>query len=73
MDTTVNKLVFGNGWLFLLNLIPFVGYVLPCVVEFKLAKAFGKGTGFAILSLFFSPITRMILAFGDSEYVGPMR
>lgn len=67
------KLVFGNGWLFLLNLIPFVGYVLPCVVEFKLAKAFGKGTGFAILSLFFSPITRMILAFGDSEYVGPMR
>ena len=25
------KLVFGNGWLFLLNLIPFVGYVMPIV------------------------------------------
>ena len=67
------KLVFGNGWLFLLNLIPFVGYVMPCVLEWKLAKVFGKGTGFALLSLFFSPITRMILGFGDSEYVGPLR
>lgn len=67
------KLVFGNGWLFLLNLIPFVGYVMPCVLEFKLAKAFGKSTGFAILSLFFSPITRLMLGFGDCEYIGPLR
>lgn len=67
------KLVFGNGWLFLLNLIPFVGYVLPCVLEFKLAKVFGKSTGFAILSLFFSPITRLMLGFGNCEYIGPLR
>ena len=67
------KLVFGNGWLFLLNLIPFVGYVMPIVLEVKLAKVFGKGTGFAILSVFFSPITRLILGFGDAEYVGPLR
>ena len=67
------KLVFGNGWLFLLNLIPFVGYVMPFVLEWKLAKVFGKGSGFALLSLFFSPITRLILGFGDAEYVGPLR
>lgn len=67
------KLVFGNGWLFLLNLIPVVGYVMPFVLEWKLAKVFGKGSGFALLSLFFSPITRLILGFGDAEYVGPLR
>lgn len=66
------KLVFGNGWLFLLNLIPFVGYVMPFILEWKLAKVFGKGTGFAVLSLFFSPITRLILGFGDAEYAGPL-
>lgn len=66
------KIVFGNGWLFLLQLIPLVGYVMPFVLEWKLAKVFGKGTGFAILSLFFSPITRMILGFGSSEYTGPV-
>lgn len=67
------ELVFGNGWLFLLNLVPFVGYVLPLIFEFKLAKVFGKGTGFAILSMFFSPITRLIIAFGDCEYERPMQ
>lgn len=65
------KLVFGNGWLFLLNLIPFVGYIMPCIMEFKLARVFGKSIGFAILSILFSPITRMILGFGSAEYVGP--
>ena len=67
------KLVFGNGWLFLLQLVPVVGYVMPFVLEWKLAKVFGKGTGFAVLSLFFSPVTRLILGFGDAEYVGPLR
>ena len=67
----LSKLVFGNGWLFLLTLIPFVGYVMPFVLEWKLAKVFGKGTGFAVLSLFFSPITRLILGFGSDQYVGP--
>lgn len=66
------KLVFGNGWLFLLQLVPVVGYVMPFVLEFKLAKVFGKGTGFAVLSLFFSPITRLILGFGSAEYEGPL-
>lgn len=66
------KLVFGNGWLFLLNFLPLVGYILPCVLAFKLAKVFDKDTGFAILSIFFSPITHLILAFGDSKYNGPL-
>ena len=38
----------------------------------KLAKAFGKGTGFGLGLLFFAPICYPILAFSkDTEYLGP--
>ena len=43
-------------------------YIYPCI---KLAKAFGKGTGFGILTFFFSFIGMPILCFGDAEYLGP--
>ena len=43
-------------------------YIYPCI---KLAKAFGKGTGFGILTFFFSFIGMPILGFGDAEYLGP--
>ena len=67
------QLVFGVGWLFLLNFLPIVSYILPFVLEFKLAKVFNKGTGFEIASLFISPINRLIIAFGESKYVGPLQ
>ena len=35
-----------------------------------LAKAFGKGTGFGVLTFFFAPICLAILGFGSSEYNG---
>ena len=37
------KIAWGNGWLFLLNIIPIVNIVISIVFEVKLAKAFGKG------------------------------
>ena len=43
-------------------------YIYPCI---KLAKAFGKGTGFGILTFFFSFIGMPILGFGYAEYLGP--
>lgn len=64
----LSKITFGNGWYFLLSLVPFVSYVYPCVLEYQLCKAFGKGTGFAVASIFFAPITRLILGFGEAEY-----
>lgn len=36
----------------------------------KLAKAFGKGTGFGVLTFFFAPICLAILGFGGAEYEG---
>ena len=48
-------------------LLPIV-LVYPCL---KLAKAFGKGTGFGIVLFLFSFIGYPILGFGDAEYLGP--
>ncbi len=62
-------------WLFLLltSFIPIVGYIvvltLSIVMQVKLAKAFGKGVGFALGLIFLSPIFMAILAFGSSTYV----
>ena len=36
----------------------------------KLAKAFGRGTGFAVGLFFLEPIFRVILGFGSSQYQG---
>lgn len=36
----------------------------------KLAKAFGKGTGFGVLTFFFAPICLAVLGFGSAEYEG---
>ena len=44
--------------------------VLHVVQSFKLAKAFGKGTGYGIFLILFGPLARVILGVGGSEYVG---
>ena len=62
----------GNGVKMFLSLIPIIGFIFPIIVTIKLAKAFGKGTGFGLGLLFFAPICYPILAFSkDTEYLGP--
>ena len=65
-----------NPWLILLYLVPFVNYiamlVLSIMLASKLAKAFGKGTGFAVGIFFLQPIFTLILGFGDAKYEGPV-
>ncbi len=67
----LTKIVFGNGWLFLLCLVPFVGWIFPLVINYKLGKSFGKEFGFCLGLIFFSPIFMMILGFSDAQYIGP--
>ncbi len=62
---------FGNGWMFLLTLIPCVGYIFQIILCFKLAKAFDRGIGTGFGLLFLAPIFYMILGFGDADFVGP--
>lgn len=64
------KITWGNGWLFLLALIPIVNIVITVMTMIKLAKAFGKGTLFGWGLVFFNLIFTFILAFGKSEYHG---
>ena len=53
-----------------LCLVPLVNCVIMLILTYKMCASFGKGVGFFILTLFFAPITMLILAFGSSEYIG---
>lgn len=66
------KIAFGNGWLFLLLLVPFVNIFLALALPFKLAKAFGHEVGYGVGLLFLSNIFIAIMAFDKNEYIGPV-
>lgn len=66
------KIVYGSGWKFLLIFVPILGEVLAITYCFRLAQAYGKGTGFGIGMLLLSPIFYLILAFDNkAQYQGP--
>ena len=64
------KITWGNGWKFLLMLIPIANIVFAIITMVKLAKAFGKSGGFAVGLIFLSIIFYCILAFDQSQYLG---
>jgi len=57
-------------WWIVLLFIPIVNIVIAVMVMISVAKAFGKGTGFALGLLFLSPIFIPILGFSDAQYTG---
>jgi hypothetical protein len=67
---TLVKVVDGKGIKFLLFLIPIVGFIYDIIFSIRMAKAFGKGTGFGIGILLFPNIFTLILGFGSAEYKG---
>lgn len=68
---TMVKIADGKGIKFLLFLIPVVNVIYGIMLDFKLAKSFGKSTGFGFGLLFLNFIFMLILAFGDAQYIGP--
>ena len=64
------KIVYGNGWKFLLLLIPIANIVFLILVYGKLAKVFGKGNGFAVGLVLLPVVFLPILGFGDAKYQG---
>lgn len=68
------QIVGMNPWLLLLYIVPFVNYVasivLTIMLGIKLAKAFGKSSGFAVGLIFLNTIFMLILGLGNAEYVG---
>jgi hypothetical protein len=65
------EITWGNGILFLLNLIPIVNAIIMLITYVKLAKAFGKSGGFAAGLIFLNLIFVCILGFGSAQYIGP--
>ena len=51
-----------------LTLVPGAQFMLNIVMMVKLAKSFGKSTGFAVGLILLGPIFLMILAFSDAKY-----
>ncbi len=59
-----------NPWLILLFIIPGVNVILMIIAYVNLAKAFGRGTGFAVGLILLPVIFLPVLAFGKDEYQG---
>ena len=69
---TAFDIVYGNGLKALLLLIPGFNIVVYIMFYFRLAQVFGKSTVFSILTVLFSPIMLLVIAFTpDSSYRGP--
>jgi len=63
------KILKMDWWHILIMLfVPFAAVVYLILIPIKLAKVFGKDTGFAVLTLFFPFVCYPILAFGSATY-----
>ncbi len=70
---TLCELVWGPGCgaKMFLFLIPVYGIIFYFKTSTRLAKAFGKSTGFGVGIFFLGVVFLSILAFDDSQYQGP--
>lgn len=60
--------LYGNGWKFLLLLIPIYNIYFVIKMNIDWAKAFNQGVGFGIGLLLLPFIFQLILAFGGDQY-----
>jgi hypothetical protein len=65
------KVAGRPGWWVILIFIPIVSLVISIMVWLDIAKAFGKGAGFAVGLIFLPFIFVPILGFGEAQYQGP--
>ena len=62
--------LYGNGWKFLLLLIPFYNIYLTFKLYIDLAHDFDQSTGFGIGLVLLNTIFVLILGFGSNEFKG---
>lgn len=65
------KIVWGNGNYFWLTFIPFGGIVYQYITYYKLAKCYGKSSGFGVGMILLNPFFLIALGFGNNLYYGP--
>lgn len=67
---TLYEITWGNGWRFLMLLIPIYNIILMILTYIRLAKAFGKDEGYAVGLIFLPHVFVPMLAFGSAAYHG---
>lgn len=69
------RLTWGEGIYFLFTYvaIPVVPFIMSVITIIKLARSFRKSDGFAVGLILLPVVFFPILAFGSSEYAGPIR
>lgn len=68
---TLCKIVWGNGWYFLLSFVPVGNIIFYIATLAKLAKCFRKGVGYTLGLIFLTPIFLLILGVKrDTYYIG---
>lgn len=67
---TLYEITWGNGWRFLMLLIPIYNIILMIQTYIRLAKAFGKDEGYAVGLIFLPHVFVPMLAFGSAAYHG---
>ena len=67
----IYKLAGREWWWVILLFIPCINIIALWFLAADTAKLFGKEIGWAILLFLLPGIGHLILAFGDSQYVGP--
>ena len=65
------KIAGRPGWWIFLFLIPIVSFVISILLSIEVCRAFGKGSGFALLMIFLPFIALPMLAFGSAVYTAP--
>lgn len=65
---TLFKIVWGNGWLFLLTFIPFGGAIVLLICYYQLAMRFGKSSGFGVGMIFLSWLFIFLLGIEAPQY-----
>ena len=66
------RIIYGNGWKFLLFLVPVIRWFVLIMVPIRMAQVYGKSVGFGILNLLFPGICILFMAFGKCDYEGPV-
>ena len=67
----IYRLAGKEWWWVLLLFIPCINIIALWFLADSTAKLFGKELGWTIALFIFPGISHIILAFGDSQYVGP--
>lgn len=62
------KIVYGNGWLFLLTFIPFGGAIVLLITYYQLAMRFGKSSGFGVGMIFLPWLFLFLLGIENPQY-----